>query len=489
MTSNDSATDMAAGDQPPIIRAERHFNNGEFVAASEICEELCRQNVNRGPALYLLGLISARGGRLEEAHAKMSEALRLHPAAPHLRHDLVSLCARMGRDDEAEAHLQDLIDRNPEDAGSYEHLALVQKGRGRTDEAIASFRKALEIAPDAVGAHQALGGLLYQQGDLEAALEHLLAARAAKPAGEDPYQNLGMTLLGLGRYEELLALDPKQARTAGQRFNETVLKALLAWQEGDIAGCERHVADARPFARIPDRAPNRRVFTALFNYLQKLLEIRKLNRRLYRAADAPEIFALGDSHCLMAAHTGIPVAGVDHRVVPRMVLGCKAYHLVSPRLSPQRIAFERTLARLPERAKVIVILGAGDLLHDDGIIGFLRRSPEADPSETAGELARSYFARLRQLVEASRLSLIVMSPPPSNMSRSTLPEVERGRYEQVIRTFQQELRESVAGAGRPYIDLFAATRDEEGKTRPKFYVDAQHVRPSLFVEAATAAGL
>ncbi len=492
MNSNEqtgSSQTGAAAAEPAIITAERHFSSGDFDEATRICEALCRQNQHRGKALYLLGLIAGRRNRLDDAHELMTEALRLHPAAPRLRHDLVSLCARMGRVDEAEGHLKLLIEYNPQDSGTFEHLALIQQGLGRTDEAIASFRRALEVEPEALGANQALGGMLFQRGALESALDHLRTTRAAKPAGEDRYQMLGLTLLALGLYDELAALDPKTSRTAGQRFNETVLKALLFWQQGDFEACQDRINQAEPFAKVPDSAPNRRVFTTYFNYIQRLLKFRSLNMKLYRDEVAGDVYAIGDSHCMMAGHLSIPIGGASHRVVPRLVFGCKAFHLIAPSPTPYRSAFGATLARLPDGAKVIASLGEIDLRYNEGIMDFLRKMPEADPDRTAASLAQAYLDRLTQLARPKGLELIVMSPPASNVNRGKMPEQDREVFDRIIVRFNEELRRSVAEAGLPLIDLFGATRDENGQTIARHYVDPNHVRPKVFVEAAEAAQL
>jgi len=290
---------------PPIIRAERHLAAGELAEARRICESLHRLEPGRGEPLYMLALIAGREGRGEEAHGLLARALEMHPSAPRMRHDMASLCESLGRIEEAEGHLRFLVGISPRSAAAWEHLALVQKRAGRDDDAIATFRAALEADPGSLAAHQALGGLLYEQGRLEEAVAHLRRVRDTAQ-GEDPYQMLALSLLGLGRPEEVAALGPRQARTAGQRFNETILRALVAWQAGDFEACRARLDEAAPFARVPDRAPNRRVFNTYFKYLQRLLELRRLNQELYRGDPAREVYAIGDSHCMMAGHVLIP---------------------------------------------------------------------------------------------------------------------------------------------------------------------------------------
>lgn len=479
----------AVGAEPPIVTAERCFAAGDLDEATRICEAMYREDHQPGQALYLLGLIAGRRNDLETAHGHLTEALELHPAAPRMRHDLVSICARMGRMDEAEAHLKILIANNPGDAGTFEHLALIQQGLGRSDEAIASFRHALEVDPASIGAHQALGGLLYQRGELERAVPYLRALRGFKPAGEDRYQMLGLTLLALGHYDELAALDPKTARTAGQRFNETVLKALLAWQQGDFTACQERLDQAEPFSKIPDSAPNRRGFTTYFKYLQKLLRFRSYNMSSYRGEPEGDLYAIGDSHCMMAGHLRIRIAGAAYRVVPRLVFGCKAFHLIAPRPSPCRTAFEATLARVPDGAKVIATLGEIDLRYGEGIMSYLRKIPDADPEATAGSLAQAYIARLTQLAAPRKLELMVMSPPAANVDRQRIAEGDQATFDRVILAFNDQLRRSATAAGMPLVDLFGATRDAEGRTIAKHFVDPNHLRPSVFLDAAEAAQL
>ena len=435
-------------EEPPIIAAERHFNDGKLEEAARICEEICQDGRQPGPALYMLGLIAGRQNRLEEAHGLLTEALRLHPAAPRLRHDLVSLCARMGRVEEAEAHLEELIARNPDDAGTFEHLALIQKGLGRTDEAIASFRQALKVEPASVGAHQALGGLLFQRGELESALPHLRALRGFKPAGEDRYQMLGLTLLALGHFDELAGWTrrPPNRRSALQRNRPQGLAGMAARRFHRLPGEGR---SSRTLLQGAGLCAESTGFHDVFQLFTETSKFKSTNSKRYGGDSTGEVYAIGDSHCMMAGHLSIPIGGAAHRVVPQMVFGCKAYHLIAPGPTPYRSAFAATLARIPDGAKVIATLGEIDLRYNGGIIEFVRKNPQADPERTAADLARAYIDCLTAMARAKALDLIIMSPPASNVNRRRMPEPDRAVFDRIIEAFNAQLRQSVTEAGCP----------------------------------------
>jgi tetratricopeptide (TPR) repeat protein len=152
-----------------------------------------------------LGLALAGQGRIDEAIAKYSEALRLKPDFPEAHLNLGVALARQGRIDEAIAQYSRALRLKPDFLEAHLNLGVALARQGRIDEAIAQYSQALRIKPDYPEAHLNLGVALAGQGRIDEAIAEYSEALRIKPDFPDAHNNLGTALAGQGRIEEAIA--------------------------------------------------------------------------------------------------------------------------------------------------------------------------------------------------------------------------------------------------------------------------------------------
>jgi predicted O-linked N-acetylglucosamine transferase (SPINDLY family) len=128
--------------------------------------------------LFSAGVAHHQAGRLAEAIAAYTEAIRIKP-------------------DHAEA---------------YGNLGVAFNNLGKFEEALAAYRQAIRIKPDFARAHYNLGNLLNEQGDREAAAAAYAQAIRIKPDFAEAHTNLGNALNELGKRDEAVAAHAQAIR-------------------------------------------------------------------------------------------------------------------------------------------------------------------------------------------------------------------------------------------------------------------------------------
>jgi Tfp pilus assembly protein PilF len=187
---------------------------------------------------HYMGTTLAEEGKLELAHAELSEALRLRPHFPEATYDMGVLLDRRGETEAAIAYLREAKRLKPSDAMVAVSLGGILVQQGHVDEAVALYREALRYQPDFPNLHFNLGVALLLEKKVDQAISELTRAVELRPWYTEAYAALGGAFVLQGRqgeaavqYRNALRLDPDHSASrinlglalAGQRrFAEAI---------------------------------------------------------------------------------------------------------------------------------------------------------------------------------------------------------------------------------------------------------------------------
>jgi len=283
------------------------LGSGLTTAAFGEAREFAGTHTGSAPAYLILGKFYASQNSMIRASQELSHAVTLDPKLGEAWSLLAVAQSSMDHIPEARAAAERAIALQPRSATDRLSLALLQARQGQRPQALASFMQAVTLDPDAAAAHQAYARYLLTAAAgpdddrrAEAEARHTLAL---DPANLGATLTLGQALAAQGRVAEGLPLllqaarrspyDPGSALAVSQTYYRlgqsgpqgkwqaeysarqrrasaegdlvtAILKApsdvrpqrklarMLA-EEGDIAGCLRHQAQALHCA--PDAAP------------------------------------------------------------------------------------------------------------------------------------------------------------------------------------------------------------------------------------------
>ena len=166
------------------------YQRGDLVEAERLCRAVLNAKTDHFDALHLLGIITARTRRTQEA---------------------IQLLQRAAGSD-------------PKDAAVQSHLGNVLRGLNRPAEALQCYERALTLKPDYAEAHYNRGNALCDLKRPTDALESYERALSLMPDIAEAYNNRGVALNALDRptealtsYERALALKPDYAEAHNNR--------------------------------------------------------------------------------------------------------------------------------------------------------------------------------------------------------------------------------------------------------------------------------
>lgn len=196
-----SRADAAAAAKRAAVLADeamRRLDAGDPAEAEALARRAIAADPRCAPAHHLLGLLSYRTGRIEDAGEYMLEAALLDEREYAYHANCAAVMNLLGRAPEAEASARHAIELEAGRAEAHNSLAVALDVQGRADEAVAACTRALELAPDYVEARINLGNLRFRQGRIEEAIAAFRRAAEIEPGNAMARTNLAVALRRAG---------------------------------------------------------------------------------------------------------------------------------------------------------------------------------------------------------------------------------------------------------------------------------------------------
>lgn len=194
-----------------------------------------------------------RRGRLAEAEAACSEALKIEPGRAEISYLLGQLAAAAGQPHLAVGWFERAVAGDDRNADYHNDLGLAYAALDRPDRAAASYERALALRPDLFGAQVNLACAYSALGGQEAAAEGFRRALKLRPDSEVAHFNLGNTYYTLGRFDDAvvsyraaLALKPDYYQACVNLANACIDQGRLE----EAAACCRQAIALNPDSAV-----------------------------------------------------------------------------------------------------------------------------------------------------------------------------------------------------------------------------------------------
>ena len=157
-----------AGEANPAV-VTNPTEEANLAEAAEMMTGFLHAVPGHARALYLLGLVRERQGRIEEAINCYQRALEIQPDFTAARINLGDAMQAAGHLPQAIAAYREVLRIGPPSAVVYNNLGTVMIKLGKQEEAVGCFRQALRLQPGHAVALSNLGAVFMERGDLESA--------------------------------------------------------------------------------------------------------------------------------------------------------------------------------------------------------------------------------------------------------------------------------------------------------------------------------
>jgi len=205
-------------------------------------QDVVAKSPNKARPQINLGASLGKLGRMEEAVAVLTTAVRLDPANPDPYVNLGAALASLGRLEEAIAVLSRAVALKPDNVEARNNLGLALTLTGRYEEAIPILAEAVRLEPDFERAWYNLGQASLLAGRNNDAIVALQRAVAISPDYGNALVRLAEALNRERRYPESLALLSPRLPALANRPDARRAFALAAHCLGDSAMARRELA-------------------------------------------------------------------------------------------------------------------------------------------------------------------------------------------------------------------------------------------------------
>ena len=191
----------------------------------------------------------------------------------------------------------------------------------------------------------------------------------------------------------------------------------------------------------------------------------------------PSLYVMGDSHSLAPAWRTVAFRGETHLLVPRLVTGCKVWHLREKSEFFPKYNFEHAAKSMPDGAPVVCIFGEIDCR--EGLLLAVERMRYPSLEDGIAHTIKIYISVLKDLVKTRRLKIFVHPVPP------VLNETRH-----IVTIFNRQLVKAVAAEpSLTMLDFFDELLTPEKTLKEELKLDGTHMHPryvSAHMEPALA---
>ncbi|HJT19345.1 MAG TPA: tetratricopeptide repeat protein, partial [Nitrospira sp.] len=230
-----------------LDEGKAHQQAGRFAEAEQAYGRALSLSPDHPEALHLMGLLSYRLNRLDEALEYLAAAIERQPSALYC-FNLGVISQKAGRWEQAIAAYEKALALNPRHAEAHMNLGNVLRDRGRPQEAIESYRRAEALNPSHPEIHNNLGVALQEFGHTDEAIASFRRALALKPTHVEALNNLGLALMEAGTLRDATEAF-QRALTVTPDYQKALYNLGVAWSwAGDddkAVQCLQQVAKLR----------------------------------------------------------------------------------------------------------------------------------------------------------------------------------------------------------------------------------------------------
>ena len=442
-----------------------------FKWAVEIKPAYVEAHYNMGNALQELT-------KLEEAVEVYKKVLFFQPDHAEAYFHMGFSLQGQGKLDEAIVAYNKALSFKPNHADTYYNMGIAFQGQGKLDDAILAFHEARSLKPNSAAVYNNLANVLQEQGKLEEAITTFNKAIDIEPDHDSSHLNLWLIktqLIDLN-FENLTSKKDENNSlndTLEQNPLYQMYQSILSFISADFRLSEAHLKSYKKAAQTSVfntlNEKNKTFCTAYFKFLSHLIE----NSIFPKKSNIPNIYHIGESHCLSYAHSNISIDGRLHVVKPRITFGAKAHHFSNNTENQFKAIMSLNLNKIPNRSTVFISLGEIDCRADEGIIPASEKTGKPI-NEIIDETVKGYVNWFLNKNKNSQHKYYFFNVP-APIYNLKLSKALNNKVAEVVGQFNESLLKQISISESRLLNLYEHTNDLNGFSNGLYHCDGIHL--------------
>ena len=186
-----------------LNKAVELHQNGMLREAENLYNEVLKVEPNNLDALYLLGIASYQGKKLDKAELLLRKALEIKPL-PDIYKALADVSVDKGSFEQAIMMYQSAVSLDPEYYEGYYKLALIFHKLDQPDEALVYYERALVGMQDSAEIYNNIASILSTKGKIIEAINYYKKSLYFNPENFNAYFNLGNLYRSIKEYKQAI---------------------------------------------------------------------------------------------------------------------------------------------------------------------------------------------------------------------------------------------------------------------------------------------
>lgn len=221
--------------------------------------------------------------------------------------------------------------------------------------------------------------------------------------------------------------------------------------------------------------------TRLLNWWQ--LEIKKTGIIFKEQNHSlPVLAVIGESHSLAVHRTNLKIGHIIYRCQSYWTYGIKMWHLAQPEAHPIEHQITSIINVLPPEIPIMFTIGEIDCRLDEGI-WITAKKQSTDYRVLIEKTVSGYLDWLEAIV--GQRDIIIQGVPAPNYQ---LVEEENSSEDiadflEMIALINQRLMFYTLTKGWQFLNIYAATASENGRSNQQWHIDNHHLQPSFYAQA------
>ena len=433
--------------------------------------------------LYEEGNINRTSKRFNEAISSYNRSLHIDPTNSKILNNIGICYLSMSDYKNSIQYFENAIKYDQSYILAYNNLGYVLAKLGETEKSYTNFKNATKHISNSPEIYKNLAAVDFEKGNIELAKLYFLKSLEITP---NFIYSLRALISICIQSPQLVDIETRKKIKSlfliNKSFKDPIILTLLIifyYSSGKRAKYDLMLSKLDEYKNLNEGKIVDKDENSLFPYALFLKSLK--NYKWPKTTNNTEsIFHIGDSHSLSFANQVFRINNKNFKVVPKLIIGTKAFHLSQPSENRYKVLFKQNMQNIPKKSKVFCSVGEIDCRIDEGIL--LHHQKTSKTLETIiKKTVYGYFNYVNEVNKITNHFLHFFSIP-SPVCHKVRENKNYFQLLEIINRFNYHLKDLCLKHDYIFVDTFVITSNKNEAINKSYFCDNLHLSPSIIIE-------